>query len=727
MKCPPGLAPNQMVVTYKGSENEITEGRWDYATIAHTSFSLAGSTLEIPSMRSANGIEPGTVGLEYFLQLGLPATRQSTSTVDLSQSRALLRSHPERLGLRSPNLELIIDRLRELADQRAAQQESSTIGIGEQRAAEMYADLFGKLLMPPKYSSASESDPTGLAVQISALVDVLSRPGLWFDMSLASERARLGERIWAADGLVSESDAAIDRDVLLLQITLAGELVIRIAERELQHSQTKRKSKPGTPKLPAKVLWDAKLADRFLSGVSIRPAQAPEPKAQNRSSVFSMLSFVTARETFEDDPVQPVIGPRNENAQLQGLSAFAKTLEWPHADALKDGVPTSFVADSKSIPGTQPGSPALKSSDVDGYFGVLIRSDGAQSSVRSSRLTLSAPVEPSPAVLRGYAARSWLSGLVLPGEETPRLLMSSLLAMSVDLVPNAPLELNGGFFYNDRSYWSKSSVVGRVLAAEEAARDCMGWVSLPRTSSQLDFGNKWFSTCAEAVTNPSKPRITTPDLIARDSALVPGGATAVHETDLIYPADTPFHQTSQSWTHTLSLPPDSPAVLTFSPLDGTAAPMSLNLSHNVHFITSQPCFPPPRAARLPVSDPGEKNKALPAPPCHPLHISAGFRLLPATALLEPQDDLITSIAAEERVGRRDSAAAGRSPVLLGSGGSKGKETLVLDCRGEGWQVLGRAWCASVGADALVARERRSCIACSVREARGLDIGVVLRV
>lgn len=43
------------------------------------------------------------------------------------------------------------------------------------------------------------------------------------------------------------------------------------------------------------------------------------------------------------------------------------------------------------------------------------------------------------------------------------------------------------------------------------------------------------------------------------------------------------------------------------------------------------------------------------------------------------------------------------------------------------EVFARAWCAAVGVNALIGRASRTCLACCVREARAVGVGVVIRV
>ncbi len=57
-----------------------------------------------------------------------------------------------------------------------------------------------------------------------------------------------------------------------------------------------------------------------------------------------------------------------------------------------------------------------------------------------------------------------------------------------------------------------------------------------------------------------------------------------------------------------------------------------------------------------------------------------------------------------------------------------KTVLVLDARASSdLELLARAWCAEKGFHAVVGRVERTCLACCVREARGLGINTVIRV
>ncbi|KAK2829896.1 hypothetical protein FQN49_007148, partial [Arthroderma sp. PD_2] len=55
-------------------------------------------------------------------------------------------------------------------------------------------------------------------------------------------------------------------------------------------------------------------------------------------------------------------------------------------------------------------------------------------------------------------------------------------------------------------------------------------------------------------------------------------------------------------------------------------------------------------------------------------------------------------------------------------------TYIIDARGSKHkEAFARAWCTAVCTDAVVARVGRTCLACSIREARAIDVNVVIRV
>jgi len=70
-------------------------------------------------MISAQGVEPGTEGFEYFLQLPLSDNQYVGDAEDTAgdayfegiRNRDLFWDNPEKLGIRAPDLETVVTRL----------------------------------------------------------------------------------------------------------------------------------------------------------------------------------------------------------------------------------------------------------------------------------------------------------------------------------------------------------------------------------------------------------------------------------------------------------------------------------------------------------------------------------------------------------------------------------------------------------------------------------------
>ena len=106
---------------------------------------------------------------------------------------------------------------------------------------------------------------------------------------------------------------------------------------------------------------------------------------------------------------------------------------------------------------------------------------------------------------------------------------------------------------------------------------------------------------------------------------------------------------------------------------------------------------------------------------HPLHVSYKYKIVPVTEVLDPNFVLPFTMHAykspeptpdEEKTEHSGTESA----------------TLVLDARAsKDLELLARAWCAEKGLHAIIGRVSRTCLACCVREARGLGVNVVVRV
>ncbi|KAF2277580.1 uncharacterized protein EI97DRAFT_432440 [Westerdykella ornata] len=272
------------------------------------------------------------------------------------------------------------------------------------------------------------------------------------------------------------------------------------------------------------------------------------------------------------------------------------------------------------------------------------------------------------------------------------------------------------------------------------------------------------------------------DIVFQDSSFIPKDARPCRGEDLTVPIDSSvlpdLSVVLVNWAlepHTpmgLDLPvtdtraPTFMAVLTFSDGGGPGA-VKFTLKHDVSFVTSYPCTGPSMARscappqkhtsstekivsrfwsrrtghRVELFDrlqpplfvhrfhapqpdlPAETDNQSPesAPldfkPLreHPLHVWYNYKIVPATAVFNPNftDNLLKS---PDRYANPDYCRRDH------------KTTLVLDARGsKDLELLARAWCAAEGCDAVIGRTTRTCLACCIREASGLGIGVVIRV
>lgn len=774
------------LVTYRGAATSNVQDASDYLQLSHPAFAAAtlgrhqttdleGSPhldslararhevaldlLEVPNMLSIHGLEPGTVGFEHFLQLAIADSKLSEDEHDILSNRRLLSSEPEKLGLRPVDLERLIDRLTELGDMQQALKRGDYVKsvVNEQKAAEMYTDLFAKLLVPPRFQTSSEQDPTGLKVQIEALIKLLNLPGLWHDFTYVEWRIRVGQLLWAPEEKFSpnEDEAISERDVLLLQVTLASELLTRLeaagvlAQTPTDGSFLNSKEAEDVAKMrTTKIEWDLVLAKQFLDNVSIRPKLPANDKDQNRSSVFSALSFFTANETLDDpgNNVEPIVFPRDDKSQLSGLLHFASVLGWPHATDIKQELDHRRPKSSVAGFATPVSTPGTLGTNRNSYFGDLMKRPqlGRVSTAQSIQLLPHAHSADGAdfADAGGWLSRSWLTGLVLPGEAACHFLISTLLENSPQAIEALGdcANLYGGFFYHGRSYWSKSCVVGRVLAASIGANDCMGWISIPGPVGAGNTGAEqpdgWVNLDIKDLP-ASAPRILQTDVVAADSNPLRNADPATLKADAFtYPSDGPpvlgndalYEGLSFNSSSTFELGKDDSgagisatatqiASLTFSsPTNPKSRRKVLPLTHDVQFVAAYPCFPQPRSASASSRSGPEDvegvhtgagaEKELPAAPCHPLHAGYTYTILPAASLL-------FSGGGNEEFNKNSA-----------------DEVVVLDCRGSSTadlQLSARAWCASAGANAVVGRAGRTCLGCCVREAKAVGVGVVIRV
>jgi hypothetical protein len=112
---------------------------------------------------------------------------------------------------------------------------------------------------------------------------------------------------------------------------------------------------------------------------------------------------------------------------------------------------------------------------------------------------------------------------------------------------------------------------------------------------------------------------------------------------------------------------------------------------------------------------------------HPLHASYKYKIVPVSDVLDPEFDVpFVGHAAKPLASLLPETHDGED--MNDTGIEVKKTILVLDARAStDLQLLARAWCAEKGFHAITGRAGRTCLACCLREARGLGVNVVIRV
>jgi hypothetical protein len=400
----------------------------------------------------------------------------------------------------------------------------------------------------------------------------------------------------------------------------------------------------------------------------------------------------------------------------------------------------------------------------------------------------------------GWLSRSFLTGLILPGEAISHFLISTLLENDSAAIAalGDSANLYGGFIYADRSWWSKSCIVGRVMACIEGSVECMSWISIPKVPEISPDG--WYAINTGSLQDMQRPRISLEeDVVHLESAVVKDGVLDnVTSQELTLPIESSTPPIPSVVLSVWSLTPTTPdipeseahtATLTFAFLT-QGIPHEFTLAYDVQFVTSFPCTPPaktpptnipeivksslsrssskrslhstksgakrlsrlsscrsshgfepllshppdspsiaPKRAHSPIPDEEEGEKGVLSASdvepmmAHPLHISYKFTIVPVTDVLDANFVIPFSFRPPASPGTPE-----LSTPLPDESQADAKTVLVLDARGaRDLELLGRAWCAEKGFHALIGRVGRTCLACCVREARGLGINIVIRV
>ncbi len=630
-----------------------------------------------------------------------------------------------------------------------------------------------------------------LKVQIEALVKVLTTPGTWLDFSLPAERLLFSQNLYTKEvkgedvhGISPEEK----RRWSLIQLLLAVELVVRldaalrkgvamhskdlpISNEEIHHFNKLRN---------LKVDWDLVLARRWLDLCYVKrtPRDMDQEHEHGSTRVFGKMKHSLSFDKGGADPDNTdwdvAVLPRQPKVMAEGLLRFGEHIGWPQQSL--DVIKQSFIH-------------KMRDSNTEEREKMLVRGvktlehphipqhsmDRSTVELRQATLT----------TLGGPLSRAWLGGLVVPGYIMCDLLMCTLLEHD----PEALMKLGtmahprSGFVLNGKSYWSKTCIVARVLACMNGGKERMGWIGLPEVVGPVDeeleaFGDGWRIVVAE---HPPKmregERIFDGDLLSKESSPLGTGHGKVLSREFSMVTDHILDDLPRCEVRNVELmlskhvgeqgdaSEEYTASVGFQIIeggkaigDGNIKQLRFPLKYNVHFVGAHPCRPPhghvgvqnPRAGKpvgssitgsleRPPSMEGDatlatiSNEETVSPPSedkHPVSASSHSKShhakhkhaehLPAHPLHKTYRYTVKSIAEVFELDQHDWLP---TPI-----DKEGGSAWVVDARGS-WEreVLVRAWCAKVGRCAIVSRVGKGCLGCAIREAKALEVGIVIRI
>lgn len=552
---------------------------------------------ERPNILSMQGLEKGTIGYQAALESGVADALQEEEDLrpnpgaELAERRGSFL-HAGKHGVRVLDDTAIIT---QLIDVSTMYHEEPDLYL--KSTVEMYTLLFTRLLYPPERVT-DVADPYSLHVQIEALVSILAAPAVWIDFSLVEWRIRLGQIIWGKptdpedveDDIsingISIDDVGSQKYWLLLQILISCELLLRLDMATKKEGGATPKEVHRFEKLAnVNVKWSLILARSWLDNVRIeggRP-KSPEKKPTGWLATFTGIRGGTSTSENAQTSIfnNADFQSRHQKRQLSGLIHFAKNIKWPHVDILTPRILEHYsnLTEQASIPGTPAtGTPLEITAQRTSYFGGPTQRPSLKRGL-SRQQRISTLIHPS-----GWLSRSYLTGLILPGEGLGHLLISTLLENDENAVRTLGEEANlyGGFIYENRSFWSSGCIVGRVLAAGGGSVECMGWISsdiLPQ-----NIGEGWLNIEAvdELVTsglhgpNLDDSRIWDKKAIESDSSVL-GSDDASHVLpgDFTLPSDESAKALGFEVTLTaldLEILEDPPIVQEYDPEEYTAQP-----------------------------------------------------------------------------------------------------------------------------------------------------------
>ncbi|TVY40575.1 hypothetical protein LOCC1_G004556 [Lachnellula occidentalis] len=321
---------------------------------------------------------------------------------------------------------------------------------------------------------------------------------------------------------------------------------------------------------------------------------------------------------------------------------------------------------------------------------------------------------------RSSDAMSYFTGMILPGGTTPWLIMNTLVDCDDDVGPNSLAALthihpNTGFQYKGTTYWSSTSIVGKVLAPE--CQEIGGWVGPARPAPDL-------SRMQVARIRQRRPKqvLTSSDvesMMERSDPLGPPSESyPIAEYQLLHPETEDYLNTVRIEKLALKPAPSSSdtqvkiptydAAVQFA-IDGRSWP--LRLSYDVSFISACPCSRGP----------------------HPLFFDYIYKAVKVEDILTikhwGEPDANASIRATSSTGAATPSTSGLGKEAQEEDyDNETEKVLVVEAFGvSDNEVLARAWCSHWGLSAVVADVEKTCMACAIREAYAACVNVAILV
>ncbi|KAK7402483.1 hypothetical protein QQX98_011761 [Neonectria punicea] len=679
---------------------------------------------ERPNMLSMQGLEKGSMGYQAALELAVGDSleeeqfgfdsvgKKNQVIVEARERMVSVLGHLRRL----PEVD-ILNRLKRNGELYRDND------LRKRTSVSTYQDLFHTFMRPCNIV-VDKRDHYSLTNQINALLKCLGTSNVWFDFTHVEWRIRLGQILWGGrDGddledassihdASSASERAEEKYWLLMQILVSTELLIRldaVTEGEEYGVESFRPIDVVHFERAATrmVKWSLHLARSWLDNIDLTifegtPPRETSPPPGSAGWLGSLVSKITLRHHHEEKEVPStiryMIKGRHGQRQVDGLTHFAKKLRWPGIDTYEALISENLrnSAGSPPIPSPVPTpSSQAKGSKRESYFGVWDRPKSPYERVQLQQRKLAAALHAS-----GWLSKSYIFGLMLPGDGLHHFLMATLLendpAAMEKLGPVA--NLCGGFVYSGKSFWSTACIVGRVIAAGKGSAECMGWVS----SDIVPIGKTdgWINIEVEDVPGDTahlgkKARLWAKKRIEKESSILgdadefsvfPADFIIPHENiystpppllsiklrslELVAPPNaiqtTPFTKPQQSGTSTPSTAAKDPELLSFPATvnfavsidDQVPEEFSFSLSYDVNFVTAHPCAPPrgvrflksptsPTIQQIDVSGSDLLGKS--ARPAHrtghPLHKHYNYTVMHVSELLKRQHTPLSELLA----------------------------------------------------------------------------------